>query len=386
MNFREMNLAIFEGRQTPHVLFQPRIEPWFFWHTTVGAPPDQYRGMSIMDVYDDLRASNRYFSHFTGLAEPIEVHYGSAVRVNTTIAGGEKVTAIDTPYGELVEKRIMTVDQVWRKVEFAVRSADDLDKLEWLFKNCRAAFNAEAFELGREFQGDRGQAQFWIVPSPYEALTQEWMSFEDFTYALVDMPERMELVMQAIDSSYDQMFEQIIACRDAKIVNFPENIHVGRTPPAWFEKYLIPWYEKRSNQLRNQGIFTHIHMDGNFKGLLKYLKDLPFDGLEGLTPLPQGDVTLEEIKGHIGDKVLLDGIPAVLFLDHYSRDQLEECVERIVAHFHPRLILGISDELPQGGNEESLDRVRWIADYCCGRRQEARGKRQEAIGNRHKNG
>lgn len=367
MNFREMNLAVFEGRPTPGVFFQPRIEPWFFWHRAVGTPPDQYRGMSIIEVYDDLGASNRYFSHFTGLAEPIEVDYDAAVRIDSRIVGGEKITAIDTPCGELAEKRVMTVDKVWRKVEFAVRTADDLDKLEWLFNNCRAVFNAEAFERGGEFQGDRGQAQFWIVPSPYEALTQEWMSFEDFTYALMDMPERMEEVMGVIDRSYDQMFEQICAYPGVKIVNFPENIHVGRTPPRWFEEYLVPWYEKRSSQLRNKGIFTHIHIDGDFKGLLPYLKDLPFDGLEGLTPLPQGDVTLEEIKGHIGDKVLLDGIPAVLFLDHYSRDQLQECVEKIVEYFHPRLILGISDELPQGGNAESLERVRWVADYCRGR-------------------
>lgn len=64
-------------------------------------------------------------------------------------------------------------------------------------------------------------------------------------------------------------------------------------------------------------------------------------------------------------------IPHVFFLEHHSQDQLQECVERIVEYFHPRLALGISDELPQGGNEESLDRVGWIADYCRRSRQEA---------------
>ncbi len=131
----------------------------------------------------------------------------------------------------------------------------------------------------------------------------------------------------------------------------------------YFEQYVIPWYEKRSGQLRDAGIYTHIHIDGYFKPLLPYLANLPFDGYEALTPTPQGDVTLEEIEAHIGDKVLLDGIPAVLFLDHYPREQLQRCVEDIVARFAPRLILGISDELPEAGDEESFKRLTWVAEW-----------------------
>jgi len=134
--------------------------------------------------------------------------------------------------------------------------------------------------------------------------------------------------------------------------------------PDYFERYLIPWYAKRAGQLHEAGIFTHVHIDGYFKPLLPYLADLPFDGLEALTPKPQGDVTLEEIRDHIGDKVLLDGIPAVLFLDHHSREELQRCVESLVKMFHPRLVLGISDELPEGGGEESFQRLKWVAHWC----------------------
>lgn len=75
-------------------------------------------------------------------------------------------------------------------------------------------------------------------------------------------------------------------------------------------------------------------------------------------------MTLDAIREHIGDKILLDGIPAVLFLDTYSREQLMETTERIIELFHPNLVLGISDELPQGAGEEAIERVRLVADYC----------------------
>ncbi len=368
MDNRQLNLKVFERRGVDRVLFQPRLEPWFFWHQKFDSLPKKYRKMKVAELYDDLGASDRYFSHFTGLAEPIETHYDPAVRVQTEIVedGGRqrKRTVFETPYGELAESRVMTVDGVWRKVEFAVKNDEDLKALEWLYTHSQAHFNAEAFAAGEEYQGNRGQPQFWIHGSPYETITQEWMGFEDFIFAMVDMPERMKQVFEVIDRSYDAMFEQIITHGEVKIVNFPENVHVARTPPEYFEKYLVPWYHKRSTQLRDQGIFTHIHIDGDFKPLLEHLKDLPFDGFEALTPKPQGDVILEEIREHMGDKILLDGIPAVLFLNHYSREQLQECVEKVVDYFFPRLILGISDELPQGGDAESLERIRWVADYC----------------------
>ena len=125
----------------------------------------------------------------------------------------------------------------------------------------------------------------------------------------------------------------------------------------------MPFWERRAGQLHAAGIYSHVHIDGFFHNLLPFLKDLPFDGIEALTPTPQGDVALEEIAAHIGDKVLLDGLPAVLFMPPYSREELLAAVERTVALI-PRLILGISDELPEGADMEGLERVRLVADWC----------------------
>jgi hypothetical protein len=107
-----------------------------------------------------------------------------------------------------------------------------------------------------------------------------------------------------------------------------------------------------------------MHLDGYFHSLLPTLKDLPFDGIEALTPVPQGDVELEEMKEHIGDKILLDGIPAVCFMPSFSREELMAITEKVVALFSPRLVLGISDELPEGTDAEGIERVRMVADWC----------------------
>ncbi len=126
----------------------------------------------------------------------------------------------------------------------------------------------------------------------------------------------------------------------------------------------MPWYEERAGQLRDGGICSHIHLDGYFKTLLPYLSKMPFDGIEALTPTPQGDVTLEEMRDHIGDKVVVDGIPAVYFLPTYPLDVLAECAEKVIDYFHPRLVLGISDELPQGVGESGVEKVKWVSRRC----------------------
>lgn len=364
MTFREMNLRVFEREKIPQVLFQPRIEPWYHWHKQFDLLPLKYRDMTLLELFDDLKVSMRYIHYYTGIPDPVEIGYSKEVKIKEDLQQEEGIKIIETPYGELVEKLKKTPEDAWRTIDFAVKTREDLKKLKWLYENTIFTFNKENFEKGSQFVGDRGEPQFWVPKSPYQALCQQWMKLENFIYALADNPKEIEEVMEAIDNSYDKLYEEIISYRKVKIVNFGENIHAQLLSPVYFEKYLIPFYQKRSNQLRKAGVYTHIHIDGFFKPLLKYLKDIPFDGLEALTFLPQGDVSIEEMKEYIGDKVLLDGIPAVLFLPTYSREELCRCVEKLVKLFHPRLILGISDELPEGAEQEAIERIRWVSEYC----------------------
>ena len=140
-----------------------------------------------------------------------------------------------------------------------------------------------------------------------------------------------------------------------KIINLGENIDANLSPPHYFEKYLIPYYERRVKQIHRAGKYCHIHMDGSLKDLLPYLEHLPFDGYEALTPHPQGDVSLEEIKEAIGNKILLDGIPSVLFLQEYSLDYLKNYFNQVIDLFYPNLILGISDELSPNGDIKKIE-------------------------------
>jgi hypothetical protein len=364
-NFRDMNLRVFAGEPIPHVLFQPRFEPWYDWQLQFGHLPEQFRDKSLREVYDALQVSMRYVHYYTGMPDPVLRGFSPDVKIRVRSSETQRTWIYETPLGELSETSVFTVDGTWRVVDFPVKGPDDLKKLRWLLRHMTYSFSDENFETGSAYLGDRGEPQFWVPKSPYQALAQQWMRFESFIYALADVSHEIEETMRLIDTAYDRLYEEITAAGSVKIVNFGENLHAQLLSQRYFERYLIPFYEKRANQLREAGIYTHVHVDGYFSPLLEYLKDLPFDGLEALTPEPQGDVTLEEIKEHIGDKVLLDGIPAVLFLPTYSRAELMETTEKIVELFHPRLVLGVSDEVPQGAEpEEAVARMQMVSDWC----------------------
>jgi len=364
MTRKEMNLAVFRREPLPHVFFQPRFEPWFSWTKEFGRLPGELEGKELRDAYDLIGASMRSVHYYTGRPDPVEAHFDPEVKVTEEKDGEDRRVRYDTPHGPLFERYRRTVDHTWRKVEFAGRRAEDLPALLWLIERRTSHFSAAKFRIGADYIGDRGVPQFWVPKSPYFALAQQWMKYEDFIYALVDCPREIEAIMDAIDRSYDRLYEELTSSGLLPILNFGENVAQAYFSIDYYERYCRPWYEKRAGQLRDAGIFTHIHIDGYFRVLLPYLADMPFDGLEALTPEPQGDVTLEEMRDHVGDKIILDGIPAVYFLDHHPREAIEECVEKLTDYFHPRLVLGISDELPQASGAEGFERLKWVAEWC----------------------
>ncbi len=359
-----MNLAVFEGKPLERVFHQPRIEPWWDLHRQRGTLPKEIEGKGIMEVYDHLGVSMRYMQYYTGLPDPVVREYSKKVKGKWDANDEESVEIIDTPHGQLSRRNKKTIDNTWRCVEFPVKKREDLASLSWFLDNIEISFSKEKFLEGEKTFGDRGEAQFFIPKCPYQSMLLEWVNQQDFFLLLADVPSEVEDVMKKIDERYERFYEEVCAAQVTRIGNFGENLHAQFLPPEYFEKYLLPPWEKRCAQLKKAGIYTHVHLDGYFKPLLKYLKHLPFDGIEALTPEPQGDVSIEVMKEHLGDKVLLDGIPAMYFMPQHTDEELEEATKKIIKLFHPKLVLGISDELPQGTDEVGWERLKWVESYC----------------------
>ena len=129
-------------------------------------------------------------------------------------------------------------------------------------------------------------------------------------YALVDYPETVEKYFTALNENALRLMDTLNAS-PLEWINFGDNLHGGTLSPRFFEKYVLPAYQERCDRLHQAGKFVFSHWDGDVKPLLPYAKHCGLDGIEAITPLPQGDVTLEEMKEALGDEIfLVDGIAA----------------------------------------------------------------------------
>jgi uroporphyrinogen-III decarboxylase len=78
---------------------------------------------------------------------------------------------------------------------------------------------------------------------------------------------------------------------------------------------------------------------------------------------------VEELKEAMGEMILLDGIPMLLFLSEYTREELEEFTKKILKLFSPNLILGISDEISPPGDIEKVEFVSQVVEEWNGERR-----------------
>ena len=181
-------------------------------------------------------------------------------------------------------------------------------------------------------------------------------------YALYDFPREVRAYFRALDESHDRLID-VINASPVEIINFGDNVHAGTLSPELFKEFVLPVYRHRSERLHAAGKFVHAHWDGDVKALLPFAKETGLDGIEAITPEPQGDVTLEEVKAALGDRMfLIDGLPAIYFDATYSVGVLEDCTRKIIDLFAQRLVLGISDEISSTGDIERIRVVSRIVD------------------------
>ncbi len=350
-NFRDMILAVYRGEDPHGVVWQPRLEFWYHVNKIRGTLPERYKDATLLDLYDDLGCSVRYF------VQPLRIKYQN-VKVTDKRDGERLYRTWHTPVGELRE--VLRYNQFGISAyheEYKVKTPEDLRVLEYMLEDATYEFDWAHYQEAVERIGNRGVPQFYYRRSPLQSLIIENMGFEATIFMLNDFPNAIEYFIEVATRADDRMYEVLLSS-PVPILNFGENIDSYLDAPPIFQRYHIPYYRKRIAQMKAAGKFCHIHIDGYMKPLLPFLRACDWDGIEAATPFPQGDVTLEEIKEAMGDLVLLDGIPCLYFLREYSVDDLVECTQKVVRLFYPRLILGISDEIPPDGD---IERVRLVS-------------------------
>lgn len=355
MEFSEAIIKTFTKEPHP-LVWQPRLEEWYHANARNGTLPPKYKDVPLLAIYDEFHASVR------GYNICFKISYDEEINISVEHKEDRTITTWRTPSGTLQQIELRGA-QSSQTVEFPIKTIDDIPALKCLLEHRNIVLDPDAYNsnIHKWNDGKRAVPTTFLPRIPILQLILEYMGFESTIYALYENPAEIEGLMEFIEEADNAIYE-VTKKSSLKLANFGDNLHSDLISPPLFKKYALPHYQRRSAELHSAGIYCYPHWDGNVKPILHFSTQCGFDGVEAITPKPQGDVDIDDIAQNIGDLILLDGIPAVSFLPWEKEKDLIKIVEKLLSTFAPNLILGISDELPPDGNIEQVRLVSEIVE------------------------
>ncbi len=347
------------GRSGGRIIWQPRILCWYTDKQFAGEGlPAPYAGLEMPAIYRLLGCSDRLYNWYNPCFRRRE---DPAVKVEQeALNETDTRITIHTPAGDQVAVHRRTPNS-WHHLTLKreVESEAELKVATWREEHATWEWDQQAFDRAQREVGDLGAPTMFMPRMNVQSLYIEKMGVEGGVFALYDWPDTTEAFFAALEACHDRLIE-VINHSPVQIINFGENVHSGTLSLPLFLKYHLPACQRRCERLHAAGKFVYSHWDGDCKPLLPYARETGLDGIEAITPWPQGDVSIEEIKAGLGDEMfLLDGIPAVYFDGTFPVSTLEACTRQLIELFAPKLVLGISDEISSTGD---IERVRIVAE------------------------
>jgi hypothetical protein len=372
MQYRDLFFSILEGRQPAAVPFFPDITDWYVAnrvapgaprpygpgefipdddpiHRQPGTIPAAYREFTLLDFY-------RHFDwgFHVHISDWFERTYDGGVRLDVREADGRKAFTYHTPHGAITRVDRLASDGSWSRQEFYIKTPEDLRIMQHVVEHTQFVPRFDRVDAIRNAIGPRGQGDIVLSRSPFGKLVHEYMGFENVIYALADDPAPLFAYMQ-VQERKDLELVALAAQAPERLVILSDHADETLIAPRYWRDYCAPFYRQISAHLHAAGKFVSTHLDGNFKGFFPYLHLSGFDLLDGCTPAPMFNYTVEELAAAMppGMCAFL-GVPATLFCQQLPTDQILAFGDRIVAALRGRGILNVGDILPPNGDIEQV--------------------------------
>lgn len=385
MTHRERMLAAIQGKGCDRLPWMPRLDLWYSANRLAGTLPPRYRAATLRELTDDLDMGfHAVIPNFRDLRTPDDdadcalgvfnlwtMPYRTRwTKIERRIRREGDLTRVeyDTPFGTL--RTVTLYDQGMRNagislahtVEHAVKSPDDFNAVAHLFENAEVEPNAEGFSEFDRQTGEAGLAIGFVSlsASPMHLLQRELMSFDQFCFALNDVPEKVAGLMRAMDCYWRKVMDVCVA-GPARVLLVGANFDATITYPPHFREHFLPWLKIWAEALHGRGKYLLSHPDGENSGLLECYLESGMDVADSICPTPMTRLSLKEVRDAFRGKItIMGGIPSVALLPSSMPDRefeifLDDFFRQLGTA--DRHILGISDTTPPGADFNRLLRI-----------------------------
>jgi hypothetical protein len=346
MTMRERMLALVNGHEHDHV---PFVE-----YTGVS-------GASKEDVWSVIGRKN------IGLLSWCGVHYfeypncrfeSEECEVNGRRGARRK---LHTPEGTLIDERINAAIASASYKHF-VTEPDDYKILLSYFRDITVHKNTKGWMEAYNWLGDDGLPHTSIGRTPYQQLWVEWVSIADLALHLVDYPELMEEVFDAMFEVQRKVFQVLReAVKELPIpyLNFPDNITAPMIGDNYFRKYCLRSYQELADILSdcNCNIPISVHMDGDLKSIWNAISESPVRMLDSMSPPPDNDTSVGDALRIWPEMRVCINFPSSIHLK--EPDIIYETTMEILRQggHSGRLQIQISENMPPNGWKRSYPQI-----------------------------
>ena len=384
MTHRERFLSVLAGHPVGRMPFFPDITDWYGgqrmepgqprpcgsgafvsdaapFHRVRGGMPPAYADFTLLEFYRHfdwglpVHHYEWFRKEYTGAVECVEEHLP-----------GERHIRLRTPNGELQRRLRLAQDGSWCPVEHFCKHRRDLEIMREAVAAVRYRPQFETVAHARREMGDRGVGDLPLDRSPFGKLVHEYMGFEQAIYALDEDRSAVEEFL-AFEESKSLELVRLAAEAPGEIVILSDHADENLISPRQYETYCLPYYRQVTALLHAHGKYVSTHLDGNFKGFFPLLGQTGFDLLDGCTPAPMFNYTVEELAAALpaGMKAYC-GVPATLFCQRLPTTEILAFGDRIVSALAGRGILNVGDILPPDGDIEQVIALGQQAEHTSG--------------------
>ena len=239
-----------------------------------------------------------------------------------------------TPKGDL--KTVLRLDDdiytVWT-IEHLLKDISDIDKYISFPWHQPDEFDLSAFASTQISLGENGI----LLPSIADPICEAAEFFELGQFLMLSITDTAHIkrLLDFIHQRQIALLNTIFkggtkAGVDWSQVLFrvcgPEYAIPPRLSPEYFANFVTPYVKRMSEIIHQHGAKMRIHSHGWIGKVISEMMKANPDALDPIEPLPDGDISLGDVKKQIGDKVCLFGNIELKLLEHGEPAEVRDFV------------------------------------------------------------
>lgn len=309
----------------------------------------RYLGIDIMDFFSPPLRSVR-----------------KNVAVERVEEGDTTTNIWHTPHGHLREViRICrtggTVSSNW--VEHPVKGPEDLPAFASIFEDEESEVDAEGLEKvkrRRSLIGDGGMMMFFMAGTPLGMMYRMYSGIETLAYLWADARDALHDLFQVMEQNYLRRYA-LAAKTDVDALVGMDDTSTTAISPAMFEESNMELTDARARAAHDAGNLYFHHSCGLIRDLLPLYRQTQMDAVHAFTIPPVGDVTVEEGRKLLGDRITIIAGLGQLAGSMADRDAVRASIRGMFEGAGPgdHFILGLA-----AYPDKTMEQTRFIVEEC----------------------